>query len=635
MTGCVATAMAQVMNYHQWPKQGTGSHTYTTATHGLNVGWNFEMTTFDWDNMLDDYVFDESAEAENAVATLMAAVGVAVEMNYTPNASGALSSAVAPAMRDYFSYDDAITYRRRDWYGLMEWEDMIYDEIVNVGPVYYDGANSGSGHAFVCDGYSSDGYFHFNWGWGGISDGYFRLTALDPASQGIGGSTSGYNWSQGILTGAQPPQPGSKPTYIFGRAADELGCSESEPALGREVAITGGFYNLSGRDIPESVSVTFGIAIKRYGTDDTVYAESTDVVDYTEGFLANEGFRYFNVILPASLTAGLYEIEPVYAIDGGGWQRMINYKSFLNSTLYMDVNGGRASFYSVGTGFRITGITASDMYQGSRFRITGTFSNTGDKEFHGGLCGVFVPVGTDPTEIFYAGEGVGRVMMVDYMPNESGTIEYVSDVCIFSEYFLPGDYDFIMIDYNAYRYNIYKPYSDPVRVTLRPQLDETAQLSLDSWGIVDAGEVNPSDMRIDMTVNGAAGIYYNAMTFGIYTVVDNYAADFVARLDSPAELIVKGETRNLSLSFDITEYNLTPGVMYCVIPYYYVDDMIQMASPKGFIVGDHSGIAGVEADSDEPVRYYDLQGMPVNADDLRHGRIYIRRQGSKAVKIMY
>lgn len=136
-------------------------------------------------------------------------------------------------------------------------------------------------------------------------------------------------------------------------------------------------------------------------------------------------------------------------------------------------------------------------------------------------------------------------------------------------------------------------------------------------------------MRIDMTVNGAAGIYYNAMTFGIYTVVDNYAADFVARLDSPAELIVKGETRNLSLSFDITEYNLTPGVMYCVIPYYYVDDMIQMASPKGFIVGDHSGIAGVEADSDEPVRYYDLQGMPVNADDLRHGRIYIRRPGQQ------
>lgn len=633
MTGCVATAMAQVMNYHKWPKQGIGSHTYTTTTYGMSIGWNFETTVFDWDNMLDDYTSTASGAAKSAVATLMGAVGVAVEMNYTTNASGAQSSKVAPALRDYFNYDDATTYRHREWYGLIEWENMIYDEIVNVGPVYYDGANSASGHAFVCDGYSSDGYFHFNWGWGGMSDGYFRLTALDPASQGIGGSTAGYSWNQGILTGAQPPQAGSMPVYVFGRTGGVLLCQDSNPTLGYNVTITGGFFNVSGRDIPEGTSVSFGLSAVNTSTGAVTYLTSTNVVDYSGGIAMTAGFKTFNVTLPKTLAVGQYEVESVFSIDGGEWQKMVNYKTFYDSKLYMTVGNGKAKFTHVKPGFKVTDIETSDLYQWSQYRISGEFSNPGDQEFHAGICGVFIPVGQSPTEILYASAAVGRVMALDYMPGESGTLTYISDFYTASEDFVPGEYDFVLIDYDGFRYNVYRPYSDPVRVTVGQPLNESPGLSLDSWSIDNAAAVDPDNIWFNMVVSGTSGIYSGPLTVAIYTVNGNQAGSYITQMNSHNVFICKGDTEEVCFSVSFPDG--VAGTTYCAIPFCYIDGWVQLSNPKAFIVGERSGIAEVDAESPAAVEYFNLQGMPVAAGDLRHGQIYIRREGGQVSKIVY
>ena len=207
VTGCVATAMAQVMNYHQWPV------TETEAIPGYRDGYGvgqtpLEATTFDWENMMDSYSGSETAEQNTAVAKLMQYCGYSVEMDYGPS-SGTCMFKVVPAFKNYFDYNSTTTYISRSSYSNDKWEDIIYHELASHRPVLYGGQSTGGGHAFVCDGYRYEyaaDYFHINWGWGGKSDEYYVLSVLDPYSgQGTGGSSSqgGFYFGQEAIIGIQ------------------------------------------------------------------------------------------------------------------------------------------------------------------------------------------------------------------------------------------------------------------------------------------------------------------------------------------------------------------------------------------------------------------------------------------------
>ena len=183
LTGCVATAMAQIMYYWQWPKQTTDVIPgYTTRTHKIEMP-AIPVTTIDWDNMLGDYYGDEeyTEEQTDAISTLMLLCGTSVKMNYTPSESGALSSVAAQAFRNYFDFNNILEYLSSDAYKTEYWRQLIYDELKNKRPVYA----SGIGHAFVLDGYQ-DGYFHANWGPGDVyiyeySQGYDAIINVQPA----------------------------------------------------------------------------------------------------------------------------------------------------------------------------------------------------------------------------------------------------------------------------------------------------------------------------------------------------------------------------------------------------------------------------------------------------------------------
>lgn len=207
-TGCVATAMAQVMNYHKWPKaQTTTIPGYTTATQGLNLS-SLPAVTFDWAHMKNSYSGSYTTTEATAVATLMKYCGYSVKMDYDES-SGAYTEDVAIALRDYFDYNPYTTrFVSRSSYTYENWTDMIYHEVSHSRPVCYGGLSSGGGHEFVCDGYKFEqntDFFHINWGWGGMSDNYFVLSALDPDQQGIGGSTStdGFHYGQDAVIGIQ------------------------------------------------------------------------------------------------------------------------------------------------------------------------------------------------------------------------------------------------------------------------------------------------------------------------------------------------------------------------------------------------------------------------------------------------
>jgi hypothetical protein len=212
-TGCVATAMAQMMRSHQWPQKGSGSISYTW--NGRPLSADFSAMTFDWDNMLDSYKGSYTDDQQNAVAQLMKACGFSVEMAYGTDQSSASVYKVAPAMVTNFKYSyETVTILRR-CFSYPDWLNEIYSSLANGNAVYYSGNNDYGGHAFVCDGYSSDNYFHINWGWSGLCNGYFLLDALDPSDQGTGGTGYGYNADQIAIVHAAPRTDDSKVTYAI------------------------------------------------------------------------------------------------------------------------------------------------------------------------------------------------------------------------------------------------------------------------------------------------------------------------------------------------------------------------------------------------------------------------------------
>ena len=320
VTGCVATALAQIVNYHQWPQgPGTGTHSYVWNDQTLS--FDYGATTFDWSLIKDRYPYYETTDEERQeVAKLMLACGIGTDMGYSAKASGAYDFNVPRLLTRHLGYDAGIKYLRRDYYSASGWDSIIYGELAAGRPVLYCGSTGSVGHAFVCDGYSSGGYYHINWGWNGMSDGFFLLSALNPLEEGIGGSDSGYgyNQSQCAVTGIRPADGTTPerfiPLYAFGPMiwnADE-GYFTFDDTYN-------GIYNYSGEDL----DVELGVRLEDI-SGESHYAgegETVTIPGFSEGLIHGEdGIR---PVYPAELPAGMYTAHPVVRNPGSGtWQQI-------------------------------------------------------------------------------------------------------------------------------------------------------------------------------------------------------------------------------------------------------------------------------------------------------------------------
>ena len=205
-TGCVATAMAQVMMYWKYPKELKADiNEYETYTHKLQVAGESKGQKYDWDNMLPTYTNNNYTQTQaDAVAKLMLHCGKAVEMDYGEE-SGA--NVTPGRLAKYFGYDsDLMLDLMRSCFTLAEWTAIIDKELQAKRPILYSGRTTNGGHQFVCDGSDGNGLYHINWGWGGYQDGYFDITILNPGQGGIGAGnvTDGYNRGCDMIIGIQP-----------------------------------------------------------------------------------------------------------------------------------------------------------------------------------------------------------------------------------------------------------------------------------------------------------------------------------------------------------------------------------------------------------------------------------------------
>lgn len=367
VTGCVATSLAQVLYYHQWPDVGTGSHKYEWNAGYSDVAvkqlsCDFSQYRPDWDNMLPTYELDaegnptwNDAQAK-AVADLMYACGVSVDMNYNidqAGGSGAVSRMQSYALVDYFKYSKAIRYKYRDYCSSSEFEKIIYDNLKEGLPVLYNGRSSAGGHSFVCDGYAGDHYFHFNWGWSGVSDGYFYLARLNPESLGIGGAggAAGFNTNQGISYNIRPVKDGNDtgvaedPYFNCVGNFDYYSRQEQTAANGKKLTFTifnvtspvsgynAGFWNMS--------SVKFdgylGVIVKDKDGKET-FVVGIEVKDVA----TNSGYKQIPAYLE-EFPEGTYTIYPGYyntVIDDGDYINVVNgYRNYV--TMTVDADGNR------------------------------------------------------------------------------------------------------------------------------------------------------------------------------------------------------------------------------------------------------------------------------------------------------
>ena len=209
--GCAATAQAQVMNFWKFPAFGIGSHSYTHARYGVQSA-DFVHTLYDWDHMPVMANYTTPMVEKEAVATLMYHCGVSLDMNYDPNGSAAAGLAgmegipsIDNSLKDYFGYSASMRVVSRGYYTKDQWRDMLTAELDLGHPIVYVGSGDAGGHGFVCDGYDSRGYLHFNFGWSRHGDGYFPVDSISPGVGGVGGNgTYTFNQDNAALLGLVP-----------------------------------------------------------------------------------------------------------------------------------------------------------------------------------------------------------------------------------------------------------------------------------------------------------------------------------------------------------------------------------------------------------------------------------------------
>ena len=347
MTGCVATAVAQVMYYHKWPTKGKGQESYTVKFDNTVRSADFTKSHYDWDNMLLDYNRRNiTTKQEDAVALLMNDVGIATNMQYTDRASGTQSYMAERALRNYFDYDAAMV--TRSYEGVDNFIEIVKEELRNGFPLYISGdSKTGGGHAWVCDGFDEEDRFHMNFGWNGQANGYYSLATLNVTSTGseFNGAQHSFNRRLHVIA-IHPNKPGTpkidadiayqSPNINFDYGSDMAFVGDAPTTLSATAKV------MYSRFINQSQSELVGdIGLGIYDQEGklvkvTPYGQDGRKIFTKDRFVFNEGKWVSGGVIDdkitftldfTTLTDGTYSLYPIAARtqeDGtlGAWARM-------------------------------------------------------------------------------------------------------------------------------------------------------------------------------------------------------------------------------------------------------------------------------------------------------------------------
>ncbi len=394
VTGCVATAMAQVMNYWQWPKRGVGFHEYQSQNCGT-VATVFGATDYEWNIMPEQlhegsgWMASSSEDEIEAIANIMYDCGVSVDMNYGLESSGIRDpQKVKDALVKYFKYSPKMTLESKDKYSDDEWIDKLKKELNDSRPIlYYGFGTNGGGHAFICDGYDANDYFHFNWGWSGYGDAYYYINGLAPTENGIGSNENGtYNDNQQAFFGVEP---------LYGVKEYDLRVYESSLTaydtngyelktlwLGDDAYYYAKIANYGDTDF----SGSFAVAV--FDLDSRFVAISNVAHYYLQSNYCTSNYMEFKINGTFNYVTGKYYLARLMYKDEytNDWT-IVSDDSVMLSMTYFDVNYSAPisinSEISVFDNVKKEKVTTKEFIQGDEYTYTVGIKNTGTEDYVG------------------------------------------------------------------------------------------------------------------------------------------------------------------------------------------------------------------------------------------------------------
>ncbi|MEI6456670.1 MAG: thiol protease/hemagglutinin PrtT [bacterium] len=382
VTGCVATAMAMVMKYHNYPPSGIGSYSYNDSGYGT-LAANFAMTTYGW-NLMPDFVTSYNP----AVAILMRQCGISVQMDYNLASAGGSTAYIITgkspiircteyALKNNFGYTSTLKGVQRAYYTTSAWQFLLKTELDAKRPVIYGGFGTGGGHCFVCDGYDDQGNFHFNWGWGGNYDGYFMIDALNPGGTGIGGGTGAYNSGHQAVIGVRPPFVKDAGNQFYKLVMNAPITSESDTVSYKDT------LSFQTNIINKDPMVFNGdICAAVFDTNDIFidYVQIIKGVSLQPGAQFPSGISFTNPRL-SDMLPGTYYVGIMYSSGDTNWKGVADTNTFLSRKRIIIVNKNDIEMYSA---MNIT--PGTTIPQGSAVNVQVDVKNRGLTDLHGTLA---------------------------------------------------------------------------------------------------------------------------------------------------------------------------------------------------------------------------------------------------------
>ena len=542
VAGCVATALAQVLYYWKEPARPTSAiPAYTSQTLQIYMP-QLEPVDFNWTAMQDTYLSnDTESDGARAAAQLTLYCDQVMTMDFQYGVSGAMTSRIPNAISTYFGYKRNAHCEYRENYSTQGWTDLIYSELAQGRPVIYSGSKASSGHAFICDGYDGQGLFHINWGWDGMSNGYYLFNVLNPDAQGTGSASEayGYIYDQYIVCNIEPGEGES----VFALTAGSVALNGAETTRTSSNAnftatVTGRFYNYT----PETIAVSFGWGF--YQGDEllsVLYRSGSSSLPPNYFFSTNNQELSFG----SGITSGTYRIVPIYSEYGAN-----NWRPCVGADVnYIEVTIDGDNCTVIGQGSAgIRDYTVNDihydgaLHHGRPVHLTLNMTNNGSSQ--NDLLYMHVNGTFNSTAYLGIEPGASGDILFTFLPTTPGTY-----TCTFS---------------------LNQDGSDPISQTvLNITQMPAANLRITSQvlNITDAANsIVTSDkysVKLTVTNNGSTN-YQEDITVKLYKNLDgNYGSN--AQIENQFISIGPGETTELQFDLD----NVIDGWRYFAAIYYY------------------------------------------------------------------
>lgn len=579
-TGCVATAVAQIMRYWQYPSAGTGSKSYRTLTHNISCSYDFSAHPFDWDNMLPAYTGNETPQETNAVGNLMLACGMACEMDFGTDVSGAFETDMFKGLIDYLQYDENMYLTQRAFYTSDEWMALLKTELNEKRPVYYGGYSTGGGHAFVVDGYDRDDKVHVNWGWGGYCNGYFEIQTLNASGSGIGGyDDSSYQFTQSMMVGLQPKSGTTEYVSRFRIAALKF-ANETVTAGNTFTATVTDMYNMAS-----TFNGSIGLILEKDGKQTLLASQKYSNIK------SNYGKNKWNINMnfPASLADGTYKLYVASKADNeSSWNE--TYGDLMEPCVYTMVKQGNtcwlyANNFNIEKQLTGTIQTTHNLYTGYEAGFDVTVRNTdSSKDFFGEL-GVSI---FDENYVL-----IQRMSCKQALLNAGEEIQFKVNNIIGAE---PGSY-IVWITAGTSRYDYYP--GERQYVTVKEAAPGTPTLVVQGCTLETAevygGDMLPVRATLSLSGNGSINTtwLHHSCTRSGETEIISEAWDL--------PFVESGTPMDYRYDFPIV---LQPGTYaYTLRALHPITGLMKNIFTTTFIVFEGSGIKDAVAESGKPYVY--------------------------------